>query len=175
MAIKSQSKFNPEKALETILYVARQTPKPSTYWVLKIIYFADKMHLARYGRQISGDDYYALRNGPVPSQSYDMVKDVRDGRISLFSSHAMSSFEVNRVTNNITVLRPLQLDLFSRSDLQCIDQSIAENGMLEFLDLKHKSHDAAFLASNENDEIPLSEIIAMLPNSDLLRDYLNCA
>jgi uncharacterized phage-associated protein len=172
--MRRSSQFDPEKAVETILFIAQNAPNPTTYWVLKILYFADKLHLQRFGRQICGDDYFALRSGPVPSLTYDMVKDVRDGRQSLFSSHACSSFEVDKHSNRITPLREPNLDLFSRSDIECIRQSIEENGQLSFTQLKEKSHDAAYESADENDIIPIRQIIATLPNSELLREYVDC-
>ncbi|HKV37598.1 MAG TPA: Panacea domain-containing protein [Blastocatellia bacterium] len=172
--MRRSCQFDPEKALETVLYIARKAPKPTTYRVLKILYFADKLHLQRFGRQICGDDYFALRSGPVPSQTYDMIKDVTDGRTSLFSTHACNSFEVDKHSNRITPLREPDTDLFSKSDIGCIEQSIAENGMLSFPQLREKSHDAAYQSADENDVIPLRQIIATLPNAELLRDYLEC-
>jgi uncharacterized phage-associated protein len=170
--MRSSHQFNPDKALESVLYIAKNAPNPTTYWVLKILYFADKMHLKRFGRQICGDDYFALRSGPVPSQTYDMVKDAREGQSSLFSAHVLNSLRVDKHTNKMTPLRDPDTDLFSKSDLICIDQSIAENGSLSFTELRDKSHDAAYQSADENDIIPLSQIIAMFPNSELLRDYL---
>ena len=37
--------------------------------LLKMIYMADRFHLRKYGRLISGDTYYAMNLGPVPSMS----------------------------------------------------------------------------------------------------------
>ena len=71
-------RFDVDKAIEVLLYVAEQTH--DMYNVLKSLYFADQEHLRLYGRLICGDDYYALDYGPVPSGLYDLIKDVRDKR-----------------------------------------------------------------------------------------------
>lgn len=63
--------FDPEKAVEVILYVASRVRDSGFHRVSKILYFADRDHLAMYGRFICGDSYVAMKNGPVPSGAYD--------------------------------------------------------------------------------------------------------
>lgn len=42
--------------------------------LMKLVWAADRTHLRRYGRTVSGDEYYAMRFGPVPSLAYDIAK-----------------------------------------------------------------------------------------------------
>ncbi|WP_409530306.1 Panacea domain-containing protein [Shinella sp.] len=44
------------------------------FHALKTLYYADRAHLQRYGRPITGDRYIAMENGPVPSYAYNAVK-----------------------------------------------------------------------------------------------------
>src|SRR5574340_1046315 len=71
--------FDREKALETILFVAKNLATPTLHSVSKVLYLADKRHLQDYGRLICGDRYIAMEYGPVPSAIYNMMK-VADGR-----------------------------------------------------------------------------------------------
>lgn len=41
----------------------------------KLLYFADKDHLLRFGRPIIGDVYYCLSYGPVPSVALNEMND----------------------------------------------------------------------------------------------------
>ena len=41
---------------------------------LKLLYFADRYHLRRYGRPISGDKYFAMPFGPVASGAKDLAE-----------------------------------------------------------------------------------------------------
>lgn len=61
-----------EKTTEVLLYITEQVT--DVYNALKVLYFADKDHLAKYGRQICGESYVAMKDGPVPSCTYDLVK-----------------------------------------------------------------------------------------------------
>src|ERR1041385_8562498 len=79
------------KAIETIIYVARKAPIADRFHVCKIIYFADKYHLQHYGRFVFGDYYVAMKNGPVPSGAYDVIKSADEG---LQQSLATADFDV---------------------------------------------------------------------------------
>ena len=41
---------------------------------IKLIWLSDRLHLRKFGRTITGDDYYALPNGPVPSATRDILE-----------------------------------------------------------------------------------------------------
>ncbi|WP_255566960.1 MULTISPECIES: Panacea domain-containing protein [unclassified Photorhabdus] len=75
------ARFDSEKAIESILYVASTAPISDIYHVGKILYFADRLHLERYGRLITGDNHLAMKDGPVAENAYDIIKVARgDGR-----------------------------------------------------------------------------------------------
>jgi len=57
-------RFDSEKALEAILYVASKAPIPDIYHVGKILYYADRFHLEAFGRLITGDQYNAMKVWP---------------------------------------------------------------------------------------------------------------
>ena len=48
--------------------------KPSQYDIVKSLFLADRQHMNRFGRPITFDNYVALKHGPVPSLSYDILK-----------------------------------------------------------------------------------------------------
>lgn len=47
--------FDRDKALEAIIYVAKNLASPSLHSISKILYLADKRHLQHFGRLICGD------------------------------------------------------------------------------------------------------------------------
>lgn len=42
----------------------------------KLLYYADKYHLLRYGKPIMGDVYYHLDAGPIPSKALDIMNEI---------------------------------------------------------------------------------------------------
>jgi len=168
--VVGQFTFDQRKALEVILFISKKIP--DLYHILKILYFADRKHLQEYGRFICGDSYVAMNNGPVPSEVYDMIKHVR-GDGTIFKSEydsLMKEFSING--NNIIPLREPNLELLSESDIKCLENSINENQLLTFEQLKSKSHDTAYKSADENDFISVENIAKSLEDGDKLIDYL---
>ncbi len=167
MSLLRRQKPDAEKALETILYVAERIP--NYYRTLKMIYFADQLHLSQHGRLLYGDSYCAMNSGPVPSLAYDIIKQVQ-GKHSRVLGHAEEAFEL--VDYTIVPLREPVLDLLSESERHCLDEAIAQNGSLSSRELKLRSHDAAWASVIRDRMIPLEAIVDLLPNADEVRDYL---
>ena len=165
----TKQRFDPKKAVEAIIYVAQHNA--DLYAVLKLLYFADKEHLARYGRFIFGDQYVALRHGPVPSGAYDLIQVARgDGWLRCPESVDVA-FAIQG--NCICPKRPADVRFLSESERECLDVAVQQYGRLSFVQLRKLSHkDPAFLASDQNDLISIEAIAETLPDSSALQDYL---
>lgn len=133
--------FEREKAIAALTYICNQLGGEwDKYSLLKILYFSEKVHLAKYGRPITGDRIVAYKYGPVPHCSYQIIND----RTEVYFSQEEG--------NIIKALRPLELDYLSETDKECLDISISENKTLDFGRLKDKSHDAAYNKAYEQGE-----------------------
>lgn len=161
-------KFDVEKTIEVLLYITGQVQ--NTYNALKVLYFADKDHLARYGRLICGDSYVAMKHGPVPSGAYDIVKVAR-GESGYWPELPLQEW-FNVDGHDIQPQRDPNLDFLSESDIECLDIAIKAYGNLPFSELKQHSHDEAYEAAVRDDFIPLEALVKSLPDGDLLLDYL---
>ncbi len=141
-------KFNEEKTLAAILYLANQDGKIDLYALLKTLYYADKNHLHEWGRTITGDFYVRMPYGPVPSNAYDMLKSVRGDRAWKTDLKDFLSFEGK------TTIKPLQLpdmNKLSETNIVALQKSFKERGHKSFPALRREAHnDAAFkLRPNE--------------------------
>ena len=64
-----------KKATQALNFLAKKKGgKINRMKALKLIYFADRLHLRTYGRPIIGDDYWAMQFGPVPSCTNNIAK-----------------------------------------------------------------------------------------------------
>ncbi len=162
-------KFDVEKAVEALLYIAEQIP--DTYTTLKILYFADKDHLSKYGRLICSDSYVAMIHGPVPSGTYDLIKYARGDGFFLLDIPIQEAFAVHGY--DIVPHRKANLDFLSESDIECLDVAIKKYGRMSFGQLRKISHDEeAFQSADRNEFISLKAIVRSLPDSDQLWDYI---
>ena len=115
--------FDKEKSLNALLYVANRVQRKDFHKIFKIIYFADRQHLADWGRPITGDTYIAMEAGPVPSRLYDMLKIVRGDSYLPDTEGLGKYFQVE----NWMYVRPLQdADL---NKLSANEQEALRSGM----------------------------------------------
>ncbi len=163
----SQIRFNfdRKKALEVLIYTSKK--EPNYYDTLKIIYFADRYHLEKYGRFICGDNYIAMKSGPVPSGIYDIINDVKLKRNDEFNNDFTI---INEYT--IKPLREPNMKKLSKSDIEAIDKSFEENKDLTYIEKKNKSHDKSYKNAKRNDLISIEEIVKTLPNSEVILEHL---
>src|ERR1035438_7135460 len=107
-----------DKAVEAVLYVAARMQKPSLPSISKVLFHADKMHLSRYGRPISGDRYVAMKHGPVPSAAYDILKTLRGDSSYPLPGRAQGALAVENYT--VTAQRAADETVLSASEMECL-------------------------------------------------------
>lgn len=169
-------RFDKDKALAALLYVAQrlkeQHREAGIHKIAKILYFADERHLAMYGRPIMGDTYIAMENGPVPSKTYDIIKMVRGDGLCGDTEGFGTHFRVSGRYNIIPKHAP-DLEQFSETDLECLDQSIVENKDLSFEELVKKSHArTAYQKADRNDQISLLRMAADANADEQMLHYI---
>jgi len=166
------SKFlDVKKTIETIVYVSRNTN--DLFHIMKILFYADKFHLENYGRLITGDYYKAMKDGPVPSGAYDIIKYVRgDGKVQI-EGNPEKAFVVEE-NKKIIPLRKPDLEYLSESDIECLDKAIDIYAPMSFNELWETVHEEqSYNDAKPNSNIPLISIIKSLSNSDEILEYLN--
>ena len=135
--------FDKEKSLNALLYVANRVQRKDFHEIFKIIYFADRQHLADWGRPITGDTYIVMEAGPVPSRLYDMLKIVRGDSYLPDMEGLGKYFQVE----NWMYVYPLQdadLHKLSANEQEAMSEAIDKYSNLSFDEIKEKSHDVAW-------------------------------
>ena len=135
--------FDKEKSLNALLYVANRVQRKDFHKIFKIIYFADRQHLADWGRPITGDTYIAMEAGPVPSRLYDMLKIVRGDSYLPDMEGLGKYFQVE----NWMYVRPLHdadLNKLSANEQEALSKAIEKYAGLSYDEIKEKSHDIAW-------------------------------
>lgn len=145
-------KFNEDKTLSAILFLANQAGQIDLYALLKTLYYADKNHLREWGRTITGDFYVRMKLGPVPSQAYDMLKLVRGEGCWETNLNLKEHFEfIDSIT--IKPLKPADINKLSETDVEALQKSFNERGRKSFRALKREAHDDAAYKSNPNERV----------------------
>lgn len=137
-------RFDPEKLVAALaLFASRGVNDLDAMKSAKLLYFADKAHLLRYGRPILGDDYYGMEHGPVPTASYNMIKDALSPEGVEASPSLLSSYlDVDRSGKYPRFLAKAEpdLDALSPSDVEVIEETLRRYGKLSAWDLRQLAH-----------------------------------
>ena len=56
------------------IFKVSKIPKINRVKLIKLIWAADRYHIRKYGRLVSGDTYYAMTHGPVSSLALDIAQ-----------------------------------------------------------------------------------------------------
>lgn len=151
--------FRNDVVLNAILYVARNMgERKDIHKICKILYFADQAHLSRYGRNITGDTYIAMKYGTVPSHLYDLFKAVRtfSGAEDFKTSYFYFSCDDPYL---LVPVKEADLDYLSQSDIECLDEAIEKCRNKDFLSLTDFSHGSAWKNTEPNHEMAMEDIL----------------
>ncbi|MBR1447427.1 MAG: SocA family protein [Prevotella sp.] len=135
--------FDKTKTLNALLFVANRVQRKYFHKIFKIIYFADRQHLADWGRPITGDTYIAMEAGPVPSRLYDMLKIVR-GDSYLPDTEGLGKYFQIDSWMYVNPLKDADLDQLSPNEQEVLGACIAKYAELSYDEIKEKSHDVAW-------------------------------
>lgn len=162
--------FDKVKTLNALLFVANRVQRKDFHKIFKVIYFADRQHLADWGRPITGDTYIAMDAGPVPSRLYDMLKIVRGDSYLPDTEGLGRYFQVE----NWMYVRPLvdaDLNSFSANEQEALSDSIEKYASLSYGEIKEKSHDVAWRSTARDFSISWDSIAR---EAGLDADELEC-
>jgi len=124
--------LDPEKLLAVIIYLAART-RPSKFVLCKLIFLADFIHIAKYGRPIVGGRYNALPNGPVPSEALELMNSLEQKKETptffwkLGDIHQLFQFELDGHPRFIPTSEP-DMSVFSKSDIEVLDYIVQNFG-----------------------------------------------
>jgi uncharacterized phage-associated protein len=140
--------FDFEATKAALLYLALQElPSFDKYKASKLLFLADREHLLRFGRTITGDAYSALPYGPTPANTLDLLDALE--RVAIQGQDPMNDqvAELERAMDLSNLEHPTyhakvdpNPDALSRSDLRVLDHVIQEHGRKSFNELKAMTH-----------------------------------
>lgn len=168
-----RSIFRKDVALQAILYIAQNIERKDIHKICKILYFADREHLSKYGRSITGDVYIAMAYGPVPSKVEDIFKAVRGD--SYFSDCASDLKEYFYFKNRYIIepKKKADLDYLSGTDIECLDNAIALCKDMTFSQLTDLSHDLAWNNTKKDRAISVKDILREAGDDEEYAEYIS--
>ena len=144
----TEFRLNWDKALEAIVWLAHRQPNIDFFHISKVLYYADKAHLLRYGRPVTGDVYIAMAHGPVPSGVYDLLK--RDPFLpDELLTELDAALEIE--PPHVRARRAASEEALSGSDIEMLEQAWTRYAGLPFGELSRLSHEErAYVEASPN-------------------------
>ena len=151
---------NDRKILEAITWVANTVEHCPAQTILQILFYADKFHLQKYGRPVTGDIYKKTAYGPAASTAYDFLHEENDAQA--FS-----------ICNNCVLPKRAALeDWLSGTDVACLKESVDAYGTMNIFqetayvhsDMGHVIDYALFIDNNMPDR---NEFLKYIEESSL--------
>jgi len=138
--------YKPDIAINSLLFLCNRAKEKerilSFMQVVKLLFYCDKIHLKKYGRPITGDNYIAMRDGPNPSSIYDYLKSVRF-RPGRKDHHIQVELQPNPPYSdipNVIPLRQYDPNVFSETDKEVLEEVFSLHGHKSAKELRDMSH-----------------------------------
>jgi Protein of unknown function (DUF4065) len=157
---------NKEKILQALLYLIEEADRKGVaitqYTILKAFFFADRAHLNRYGRPITFDNYKAMKDGPVASLIYDILKNnVNFPALfgiagPLWERTPAPEISARAFRFHSCKTKP-DLDVLSESDIEALSDALTIATTLSFGQIKRLTHeDPAYIDAWEDEDPALA-------------------
>lgn len=131
--------FDQQKSTQVLNYFAiKAGGRINKMKALKLVFFADRYHLRKYGRLITNDNYVAMQHGPVPSAT----KDIAEANDYLDDATKSYSQEFVKPSGNLNLksLKEVDESTLSESDLEALQFAWGTFGHLTQFQLRDVTH-----------------------------------
>lgn len=131
-----------KKGTQAINYFARKKDgRINKMKAIKLIYFADRYHLRKYGRPIIGDIYFAMKLGPVGSVLLDTA-NLQNNLEGEYLKYAQRFLAHPKENDNEEIISKSAVDLsvFSQTDIEALEIAFKEFGDKDQFELANITH-----------------------------------
>ena len=174
------------KIKAVVLYILQQFPRGIDYiHLFKIMYFAQREHLATYGLPLVDESFAAHKNGPVPEYTYRALRTI-EGKSPHFSNMRWVMSNINITEQNghpvFSLKSGVQYDPeeLSVSNMEILDKMIRQCKDIPAFALSDMSHEddayrrawERFEQTGESAFMPMVEIAAAGGASEAMQQVI---
>jgi uncharacterized phage-associated protein len=140
--------FDFEATKAALVHLAsKDLPGFDKYRAGKLLFLADRCHLLRFGRPITGDRYFALPYGPTPDRVLALLTGLE---VVALEGNTPDTDEVAELARSLDVANldhptysatvQVDADALSITDLEVLDQIAEKYGRTSFNELRNLTH-----------------------------------
>lgn len=162
--------FSHRKATQALnFFAAKAGGKINKMKALKLVYFADRYHLRRYGRPVVGDEYLAMNYGPVASGTKDLAEmsDFLGEEERRYAKRFIAPSETQLAVSSVA---DVEEKVFSESDREALNFAWRRFGRVDKYALSEITH--AYPEWKRHEPALRSKVASRVPMNyrDFLRD-----
>jgi uncharacterized phage-associated protein len=164
-----------KKATQALNFLAlKKDGKINKMKAIKLVYLADRLHLRKYGRPIVGDVYWAMKLGPVGSCTKRVAELDMSGDVLSYTKKYIQPIDDKK--QFFVSLKSVDLDLFSKTDIECLESiytTFGDRDQFELADLTHnypewKKHEKELKGGKKRVLMNYNDFFAWSEKGDLL-------
>ena len=142
---KAMAEFDHKKATQAVNHLAlKEGGKINKMKAIKLLYFAERYHLRKYGRLIVNDDYWAMKLGPIQSTVMNIVGKNQGGFLddaeAEYSEKYLGFGFFGKRTRVVESREKVDENVFSQTDIEALNFSYDKFGSQEEFDLADLTH-----------------------------------
>lgn len=133
--------FNYKKAVQALnLLAIKEGGTLNKMKAIKLVWLSDRLHLLNHGRTITGDSYFAMKHGPVPSYTRDFLES---NNWSLADEELKFSQEYFKIIDKYSfqTIKSFDSSVFSNSDILVLEEVYNKYGKFDQYQLRDISHE----------------------------------
>ena len=129
-----------KKIIQSLTYLAYRQPdhKLDNMKAYKLLWLADRYQLRRCGRTITGDTYYAMPHGLVPSDAKCLLEN-KPTKLTNEAGYRENYILLGK-EHTFTAIHEPDYDEFSDSDMEVLDKVLDHYGHMKGTELSAYSH-----------------------------------
>ena len=132
--------FSENLVTQMAAYLLKKETQPMKYIkLLKLLYLAEREAMAKWGQSISGDRFVSMPQGPVLSQTYDLIKGSSSSSCSIWESTIKGEKNYR-----VAIEADLSEDFFdelSKAETNLLDSIYETYGKMSGFELVDYTHD----------------------------------
>jgi len=127
--------------------------------LMKLLFFADKYHLQKYGKPIFNDKYFKLPYGPIPTLTLNIIDSINEKEnydLQKYTKEFLQDIEVIVNDDNQTEFRAKNdfiEDYFSESELEILRMVADKFKNINAKDISNLSHNLPEYQKSQMNEI----------------------
>ncbi|MDP3988864.1 MAG: Panacea domain-containing protein [bacterium] len=166
-----------KKAVQALNYFAQKKDGTiNKMKAIKLVYFADRLHMRKYGRPIVGDDYWAMKLGPVGSCTKRVAELDTPPTVSAYIKRYIQPGDDRK--QSLISKKPVDVSLFSNTDLECLDMvyiALGDRDQFELAELSHtypewKKHEQELRDGKKRVHMDYADFFSGAQKGDVLFD-----